>query len=72
VTQFILRRILVTIPVLLGIIFIVFALARLVPVAAFVAGVFYLGPGARAMGRGLPNFRTGISPRMRRRSWATL
>jgi len=31
VTQFILRRILVTIPVLLGIIFIVFALARLVP-----------------------------------------
>ncbi|MFL5083149.1 MAG: ABC transporter permease [Microvirga sp.] len=30
-TQFILRRILVTIPVLLGIVFIVFALARLVP-----------------------------------------
>jgi len=31
VTQFILRRIVVTIPVLLGIVFIVFALARLVP-----------------------------------------
>ena len=30
-TQFILRRIVVTIPVLLGIVFIVFALARLVP-----------------------------------------
>jgi peptide/nickel transport system permease protein len=31
VTQFILRRVLVTIPVLLGIVFIVFALARIVP-----------------------------------------
>src|SRR6476646_7492150 len=30
-TQFIARRVLVTIPVLLGIVFIVFALARLVP-----------------------------------------
>ncbi len=30
-TQFIVRRVLVTIPVLLGIVFIVFALARLVP-----------------------------------------
>ena len=30
-TRFILRRLLVSIPVLLGIIFIVFALARLVP-----------------------------------------